>query len=210
MTTVVRPIAYRQFLWGLSNGIVMLTLGGAFWAGMAVWASVADWREGWPALAAVILCALALLAAGLRVRRSSAGFRLSEAMADPLSRERTMQIRVGFRWASIAQTALVVLAVASTHTLGRDDLLWPAIALAVSLHFAPIGWLLKMKPYYATAITGSIVAILAMAIPRNGIEDQARLVWLGTGMSAINWLTAIFLVWRAESLAQAWNDGAGS
>jgi hypothetical protein len=32
-------MSYRQFIWGLSNGVMALAISGVFWFGMAAWST---------------------------------------------------------------------------------------------------------------------------------------------------------------------------
>jgi predicted membrane channel-forming protein YqfA (hemolysin III family) len=79
----------------------------------------------------------------------------------------------------------------------HQELIWPAIGLAVSLHFAPFARLFHMRAYYVTACIGALVSIVALCAPLGPM----RLVWLGSGMAAAMWGTAFYLVKWADAIA---------
>ena len=205
MDTVIRSLGYRQFMWGLSNGVAVLAVAGYFWWSMAVWPTNR-----------LLLVAVTLVAAGLgygalRLRRRATGFRLREANeGGALHRERTRKTRVGFRWASVAQMTMVSLAMLLSSLADRDDLLWPGIALAVSLHFIPIAYVVRIRAYYVTAAFGVFVASVLLVVPRAVMSPTSRLVVLGAGMGVVVWTTATYLLLHAERLALVWDDAAES
>ncbi len=184
-----------QVLWGLSNGVLVFAIAGAFWLGMALGpAAFAIGVVPWLAvLAAMIGGAAALMRAALRLRRRS-GFRASDLRrADPDTR----RIITGFRIVGLLEGTLVAAAVLLCRHFGRLDLVWPAIGLAVSLHFLPLARLLDVPAYYVTALAGALVSLVALVGP----FGSTRLLWLGAGMSAVMWTSAIYVVYRADTIA---------
>jgi hypothetical protein len=77
-------------------------------------------------------------------------------------------------------------------------LIWPAVGVAVSLHFAPLGRLFDVSAYYSTAAAGTLVSMTALVAPLGA----SRLVWLGAAMSAIMWTSALYLVYSADTIAE--------
>lgn len=97
MNTATANLSYRQFMWGLSNGVVVLIVGGGFWLNMAAWFAGRMLLIPIGALAAILGYAAWCL------RRRGGGFRLRELTnASEHQRDRTRRIQVGFRWATIA------------------------------------------------------------------------------------------------------------
>jgi hypothetical protein len=184
-----------QFLWGLSHGLLVLAVSGAFWLGLAL--GPAAWRTGLAAWAAALVLmigggAIFVYAGGVLRQRSH--FRASMLrMNDPPTR----RIMSGLRVMAVTETAMVALAVLVCTFFGRADLVWPAIGLVVSLHFVPLGWLVDVPAYYVTAAAGVVVSMVALSVPLGAW----RLPWLGGAMTAIMWSTAAFLVARADHLA---------
>ncbi len=187
-------LSHRQFIWGLSNGILVLAVAGAFWLGIAA-VPVLPW-----AAAPIAGIAAALVAGGFRLRREARGFRLAELKnAGEAERERFRKIRVGYRWTVIAQTLLTWAAVGVAMQYHREDLIWPAIGLVVSLHFLPLGYLFHVRPYYLTTAAGCAACVAAML-------SAAPQTIAGLGMGLTVWATGWYALLRAEHLAAIWDD----
>lgn len=221
METSLIDLNRRQFLWGLSNGLVVLALSGIFWFWLAAVARATAWGAGdkypmavdgaaagrW--LALIVVPAIALVAGAVSVRRKAQGFSRRDLRRPELS-ERARGIGRSFAWTSIAQglgCSVVVGAAVHAH---REDLIWPGLALVVSLHFLPLARSFRMRPYYATAVAGSIVAVLALGLPDAIVQPGGRLILVGTGMGLVVWMTAAYAILRAERLAAAWCRAAGA
>ena len=184
-----------QVLWGLSNGVLVFAIAGAFWFGMALGpVAFAIGVVPWLAVLAVMVGGAAgLVRAALRLRRRS-GFRASDLRrTDP----ETRRIITGFRIVGLLEATLVAAAVLLCRRFGRLDLVWPAIGVAVSLHFLPLARLLNVPAYYVTALAGALVSLAALVGP----FGPSRLLWLGVGMSAVMWISAIHVVYRADIIA---------
>jgi hypothetical protein len=192
---------HRQFMWGLSNGIINLAMAGLFWFGLAV---VSRGDFGW-AVPIVAVAAL-ILAGAVQVRRKSMGFRFSDLKrAEGEQRERTKKINRGILWAIICEILLIWLSIFLCYAFQRPDLTWPAIALAVSLHFFPLARLFRMRPYYANAAFGSAVALATLLIPEAALSPSLRLQVLGIGMGTTVWITAAYAILNAGQLAAVWD-----
>ena len=181
-------------MWGLSNGVLVLTLAGEFW--IAIIGSVL--HHAAIAGPAGIIPAALLLWGFLWLRRKSAGFRLKDMKNGTDEQRRSLrQIRRGFRLSMLIETALCGVAVGSVEYLHRLDLLWPALGIAVSLHFLLLGRLFRVRSYYFTGIAGAtvcLVAILALNTPNNQLVAAI-------GMCLNMWGTAAWLVIRSDRIA---------
>lgn len=189
----------RQFLWGLSNGVTVFAIAGAFWLGLGI--GVAANAVGW------LVCALstalqvgacaALLWAAVRLRRKS-GFRGAELRQGGGRRSpETRHILVGLRWTIAGQTALIGSAVWVCVRAGSEQLIWPAIALVVSFHLIPLAKIFHVRAYYATATAGSIVSI----ITSTGLTGLYAVASLAAGMATVMWVSAVYLLWKADAIA---------
>ena len=190
-------MSYRQFIWGLSNGVVALAISGAFWFGMAAWPT------GLPIFIALVVliatCFAAIIAASIRLRGKSQGFKLSELkLADENLRKQTRKIVLGFRLVNCGQCVLIWLSMALCYYFRHPELVWPFIALIVSLHFVPLAWLFSVGTYYVTGIAGVGVSLAVIS----GLGGANRLVFLGSGMGMVVWLSAVYLVWKADDIAR--------
>lgn len=181
-------------LWGLSHGVLVLAVSGGFWLGLGL--GPAAWSTGLAAwVAALVLTigggAIFVYAGGVLRQRSHFRAYMLRRNDPP-----TRRIMSGLRVIAVTETAMVALAVLLCTLTGRPDLVWPAIGLAVSLHFAPLGWLVDVPEYFVTAAAGVVVSMVAFAP-----LGPWRLPWLGGAMSAVMWSTAAYLLARADDLA---------
>ena len=200
MHTHTRTLNYRQFMWGLSNGLFVLAVAGAFWFSMA-----AQTVGGLPVEIPIVIIAALFAYGAVRVRREAAGFRLRELKTAPVADQaRARRIQVGFRWLMPLEGALVGLSFFLCHYFHREDLAWSGMALAVSLHFVPLARLVNVRPYYATAASGSLVAIILLVVPAAALAPETRMALTGAGMGAAIWITAGYILLRADRLAGGW------
>jgi hypothetical protein len=184
-----------QFLWGLSNGIAILGISGAFWCGLGLGPpAFAVGITPWIAVLVLMISGAAAALGAARALRRRSGFRRSDLQrSDP----ETRRIMVGMAIVAVVETALVGAAVLICVYVDRQDLLWPAIGVAISLHFVPLARLFNVSAYYITAAAGLAVSVVALRAPLGSI----RLVWLGAGMSVVMWSSAVYLVRRAHVIA---------
>ena len=192
---------YRQFFWGLSNGIVVLAVAGGFFFG----AGAVSLRTGWLQMAGIavtVICVASLLAGSRRIRKKADGFRMADLKTgSPEQRALARKLGVFFRWIILAEWTAFGSVSFLCHHFGADELTAPLIGLVISLHFAPLARLFRLPAYYATALLGSAFAILSIALP------AARLPVLGFGLGATMWSTATDSILRATTLAANWHDG---
>jgi len=188
-----------QFLWGLSNGVFVFAIAGAFWLGLGIGTNVTN--VGWLVCALstalqVGVCA-ALIWASVRLRRKS-GFRRSELRQGDRSRSlETQHILVGFLWTTAGQAVLIAFAIWVCVRAGREQLIWPAIALVVSLHLIPLARIFHVRAYYATAAAGSIVSIITVT----GLTGPYAVASLAVGMATVMWGSAFYLLRNADTIA---------
>jgi hypothetical protein len=189
----------RQFLWGLSNGIIVLALAGTFWLGYGFGPLLGE--GGWvlPAVFTVIVYGTfgAIVWLGNRLRRRT-GFKRSELrQADDRQRAETHKMMVGFLYIGIAQAVLIALAVPLSIHLGHGDLVAPLIALIVSLHFIPLGRIFHVRPYYYVGIVGCVISLISFS----PLFGSGALMFLGCAMGAHMWLSAFYIYWRADRIS---------
>jgi len=103
-------MSYRQFMWGLSNGVLILTVAGGFWLGII--GSIVHRPEILGPFGIVGL--LLLLWGFVCLRRKSAGFSLAEMKRGTEEQRSSLRrIRRGLRWAMLIETVLCSVAVGS-------------------------------------------------------------------------------------------------
>ena len=189
----------RQFLWGLSNGVFALAIAGTFWLGYGFGPQLGG--GGWmlPAAFSIVLYGAfgGIVWHAVRLRRRI-GFKRSEfKLADERQRAETHKIMVGFVYIAIAQAVLIAIAVPLCLHWGQDDLVGPSIALIVSFHFIPLGRIFHVRTYYFVGIVGTVISLVAF-FP---VFGAGRLMFLGGTLGVLLWLSAIYMLWRADRIA---------
>jgi hypothetical protein len=190
----------RQFLWGLGNGVMMLAIAGAFWLGLGIAAaapSMGGLLLGFST--AVQIAGLVLLFwAAIRLRRRS-GFHRSE-LCDASGRltPEARHIMGVFIWTTSGQAGLIFVSVWACVSFRVEGLIWPLIALAVSLHFMPLARIFHVRAYYVTGALGSLVALAALAVGRG---DATAAAWFGPALAVVMWGTAAYVLRHADGLA---------
>jgi len=188
-------------MWGLSNGVLILALAGGFWLGII--ASIVQRPEilGPAGIVGIVL----LLWGFVFLRRKSAGFTLAE-MKNGTQEQRSSlrQIRRGLRWAMLIETLLCSIAVGSVEYFHRLDLVWPALGIAVSLHFLPLGRIFRVRRYYFTGIAGAVVCLVALL----AFNTPANALCAAAGMCLNMWGTAAWLLARSDQIAKRAIEGS--
>ena len=187
----------RQFRWGLSGGVSVLAIAGFFWFGISFGVITTQW--GWWAwslsTAFQIGISGAILWAAALLRRRS-GFEPREVRrGDHRQRRITQRILRAFSWIIVAETVLIGAAVWWCIRLGAR-MIWPAIGLIVSIHFAPLARLFHVRAYYATAAAGAVISLASFA----GLAHNDRVAWLGGGMATVMWVSGWYIIQNADGI----------
>ena len=186
--------SYRQIMWGLSNGVLIQTMAGGFWLGII--GSIVHRPKILGPTGAIGL--VLLLWGFICLRRKSAGFSLAE-MKNGTEEQRSLvrQIRRGLGQAMLIEAVLCSVAVGSVEYLHRPDLIWPALGIAVSLHFLPLGRLFRVRRYYFTGVAGTVVCLVAMV----AFHAPVNALLAAAGMCVNMWGSAAWLLASADQIA---------
>jgi hypothetical protein len=189
----------RIFLWGLSNGIIALTVAALFWLGLALGPS-ADKVE-WFVDALVMLlvygsCGVCIWGA-IRIRLRSGFQRADLKPSDPDQRAENRKIVLGFIKVVVVQAVLVVLTVVWCLQSASQEVMWSLIALIISLHFIPLGRIFQVRPYYFVGAIGGVLSLASFA----PFIAPYRVMYLGVGMGIVMLGSAAFLLWKADEIA---------
>lgn len=184
------------FFWGLSNGVVVLAVAGAFWLGVAAWYAP---QMLFIAAALVLVCVLgAFVLAARRLRARAQGFHPGAKNLSEAWRAEGRRVRNHYLVVVVLEVLGIWLAVALCLYFKRPDLIVPCIAIVVSLHFAPLASLFQVRAYYFTAAAGTAAALGGL-ITDNGV---ARSMVVGTALAVVMWVSAWYLLANAELLAE--------
>lgn len=181
-------------MWGLSNGVSVLSASATFWLGLAAW------TLGPSALviaaAPILLLGGLLIWRGQRLRHLAPGFSRADVRSAPKDSS-IHRIGVAFNIVGTVQTLSVAFVGFICWKLHRFDLLWPLIGLVISLHFLPLGRIFTLRPYYVIGVLGTAIA-LASILAFNG---SMRTVAVGLGLGLLIGVCAAYLIANAASLA---------
>jgi len=188
----------RLFLWGLSNGIGALSIAALFWFGLGL-GPYAD-KVRWYVDAIVMLLVYgvcgALLWGAFLLRRRSGFQRVDLKSSTPEEQSVNRKTIVGFASVVLFQSVLVGSTVVSCLQFNVQALMWPLVALIVSLHFLPLGKLFAVRPYYYTGVIGSLVSLSSLS----PFFDADRLMSLGIGMGVVMSGSAMYILWKANMI----------
>jgi hypothetical protein len=186
-------LSREQFIWGLSNGVIVLSVSAAFWLGLAAWTlgpSVVL-----IAAAPILLLGGLLIRSGYRLRRQAPGFSRASLRHAPKGSS-IRRIGAGFNIVGTAQTLSIGLVGVICWKLQRFDLIWPLIGLVISLHFLPLGRIFGVRPYYVIGVLGTAIALTSLV----GFNGSARTVAVGVGLGLVIGCCAAYLVVNAAAL----------
>jgi hypothetical protein len=189
----------RIFLWGLSNGILALTIAALFWIGMGLGPSAGKVEWYVDALLMLVVygsCGLCIWGA-LRLRKRSGFTRSDLRPSDPAQRAENRTIVHRFGLVVVVQAILVAAAVVCSLRFADQEVMWSLIALVISLHFIPLGRIFRVPPYYVVGVAGSVVAVSSFA----SIVALYRVMYLGVALGVVMLGSAGYLLWKAEELA---------
>jgi hypothetical protein len=94
-------------------------------------------------------------------------------------------------WSSIGEGIGLFVAAQATISLGHREMLLPAMALVVGLHFLPMAYAIPFRPFYLLALALLIAAALGFA---TGAPAGARIA--GFAAAAALWTAALLAVRR--------------
>lgn len=126
-----------------------------------------------------LVFAVIVLAAALVIRMPSIGFTLSR------------QAKRAILWSSTAEGIGIFVAVNLVNNLGHPELLLPAIALVVGLHFFPIAYAVPFHFFYLLG-----AALLAAAACGFAIAPPLGSAIAGFAAAGALWLAAVFAIAR--------------
>ena len=183
-----------QFIWGLSNGVTVLSVSAAFWMGLAAWTLGAGVLL--IAAAPILLLSSLLVWRAILLRRQAPAFSRASLRSAPKGSS-IRRISVGFQIVGTTQALAIGLVGFMCWNLHRADLVWPLIGLVISLHFLPLGWLFSVRPYYILGVLGTVIALISLL----AFSGSARTVAVGLGLGLLIGGCAVYMVANARALA---------
>jgi hypothetical protein len=94
-----------------------------------------------------------------------------------------------------AEGLFIFLAINLVNNLGHPDLVIPAIALVVGLHFYPMAWIFKRKIDYYLATGSTIVAIAAVFfILHHTFAFETTIAFVGIGLAMATTSYGLYMI----------------
>lgn len=161
---------------GAWGAIIMGFFGAVFASLTMFW----QWRVDGPSLALPFLAAAAIALAAMRIIRLPGQGLVPSPAADR-----------AIMWSSIGEGVGLFLAANLVVNLHHPELLLPAMALIVGLHFLPIAYAAPFRPFYAlgAALILAAAAGFVLPAPSGGIVA-------GFAAAAALWTAAFFALRR--------------
>ena len=160
-----------------ATGAVIMSFFAAVFASMAL-AIRSGWHTSLPFLPFLIFAGIAIAA---RVLSRRAGQR-------PDAPKRTGRVIL---WSSVAEGVGIFVAANVVANLGHPELLLPAIALVVGLHFLPMAYLIPFRPFYL--LGGTLVAVAVLAVGRPDLVGARS---AGFAAALVLWTAALLALRR--------------
>src|SRR5689334_13613041 len=156
----------------------------------AIWWIVGAAQSGRGSL---MMYAASIVISGLMV---ALAWRRGGGSAGPEERKRRRRI---VAIASAVEAVAIFAAVRVLVHLGRRDLIAPAVAIIVGVHFLPLARWFPAPIYY---LTGAL--LVAVGIAGVGVQDlPARILTIGIGAAAILWLSCGVVLLHAHQRNQS-------
>lgn len=156
----------------------------------AIWWIVGAAQSGRGSL---MMYAASIVISGLMV---ALAWRRGGRSAAPEERKRRGRI-VGI--ASAVEGVAIFAAVTVLVNLGRRDLIAPAVAIIVGVHFLPLARWFPAPIYYLTA-----ALLVAVGMAGAGVQDlPARVLTVGIGAAAVLWLSCGVVLLHAHQRNQS-------
>ena len=154
--------------------VYILSLGGAIFVGLALNLGM---LLGGTSIALPLLCLVGLVVWGTNVASRVEPVEMSPAASRMLT------------WATIGEVAAIIFGVNVVNNLGHRDWIVPAIALAVGLHFLPLGRAMARGSYVALGVVLVLIAGMGFALPA-----PRNIVVTGLAAGLAEWAVAIYLI----------------
>jgi hypothetical protein len=159
-----------------------------------------------PALVRVGLAVVGFgLAIGIAAHAVRAG-RVARNASPATTEQAAIGRQIGRRFGRInaMQWGAIVPAIVVLNLVHRTELIAPAIAIIVGLHFFPLARLFQRPSYYATGILGCAIGVAGFLIS----DPAVRLSAVGLSFGLLLWLTVLdVLVRLSNSPRPAETDG---
>ena len=189
------PLYTRAAIKSTASGLVLMTFFTVLWAVIAF--NGIKGRDYW--ITTVIFAALSVWFVSAAIHLFGVVKQLPNAILDKDSGARRNQ-----KWfwiIFVAEGIGVLLAINIAINLNQPNVIIPAIAMVVGLHFYPLGWVFNRTIDFYLATWSTLVAVLAIVFAINKtISDNDIYAFTGTGLAIATSSYGVFMVTEGNRL----------
>jgi hypothetical protein len=191
-----RHVIPASALRGVATGLLMMTFFTGLWSGIAYGGmQLSPFRF---VLILFLFLMLLFVVNGIRF------FRTAKHFPDSVSPEDVAEKKRMGKWFGIifgAEGLGIFLAVNIVINLGHSDLIIPAIALVVALHFYPMAKIFNRKIDYWLATWGTIIALCGIIFTLNKIMPSNNIqTFVGIGIALATSSYGIYMIFEGKRL----------
>ncbi|MGZ3946041.1 MAG: hypothetical protein ACXVIY_12745 [Mucilaginibacter sp.] len=192
-------IVPREAITGIASGLMLMTVFTIIWACIAN----AGLRGADYHVILVLFCLLAtvFVISGLQLFNKAKMFLPSTSESDIAMKKKSGM------WFGIifgAEGLFIFLAVNIVTNIGHPELVIPAIALVVGLHFYPMAKIFRRKIDYYLATWATLVAVLGFVFSLNKtLTEQGVLAFVGVGIAIATSCYGLYMIYEGRRLTKA-------
>jgi len=188
----------REAITGIASGLMLMTLFTTMWACIAN--AGLKGRDFYLVLICFCLLAATFLVSGLSLFRRAKRFAPSTSESDIAEKKKSGM------WFGIifgAEGLGIVIAVNVVINIGHPELVIPAIALVVGLHFYPMAKIFKRKIDYYLATWATLIAALGIVLSLNKtLTEPGVLAFVGIGIAIATSCYGLYMIYEGRRLTK--------
>ncbi|GCE46415.1 hypothetical protein EI42_04506 [Thermosporothrix hazakensis] len=188
----------KEYLRSLTNNAMLFNLFAAFWAFMAL-----------PSTSGLLQLAIGIGLFSITIAFCLITYRVRHRLR-PIprtllfpegSQPEPPSLRKSYSSVFLLESLLVFVVLAVLLMEHQERFLLSAFGLISGLHFLPLGALYRLRVYYVSGITITLLASIIILLQLAGVQGELLLV-LSLGIAAILWLTTLYALRLAGTIVQ--------
>jgi hypothetical protein len=191
-------IVPREAITGIASGLMLMTVFTMIWG----WIANAGFDGRDHHIVLILFCPLAatFFFFGIQLFINAKKFAKSTSESDIAEKKKAGM------WFGIifgAEGLFIFLAVNLVINLGHPELVIPAIALVVGLHFYPMAKIFRRKIDYYLATWATVVAILGFVLSLNKtLTEQGVMAFVGVGIAIATSCYGLYMIYEGRRLTK--------
>ena len=187
-------IVPREAITGIATGLMLMTVFTTMWSCIAN--AGLGGKDHHLVLVVFCLLAAAFVSYGISLFRNAKLFPKSTSEADIAEKKRSG------KWFGIifgAEGLFIAIAVNVVINLGHPELVIPAIALVVGLHFYPMAKIFKRNIDYYLATWSTLVAVLGFVLSLNKtLTEPNVMAFVGIGLAVSTSCYGLYMIYKGK------------